>query len=171
MRAPTAVTTAAIAFLALACGGESHPSSRASSNPQAVDRLNKLIRGEVSAVETYRQAIAKEGSPSEALSSIQADHADAADRLRERVRALGGTPSTDSGPWGDLAKALEGTAKVFGNDAAIAALKSGEKHGVSEYEEALADSALDTASKDLIRNTLLPRQGEHERRLESAKTQ
>ena len=164
-------SVAAVALLATACGNDSHPSSTGSAAPGGVDRLNKLVRGELSAVEMYRQAIEKEGAPATELADIKADHQDALEKLRARVVALSGTPATDSGPWGDFAKAIEGSAKVFGNNAAISALKSGEKHGVTAYEDALGDSALDGTSKDLIRNTLLPRQKGHEARLDRAKSQ
>jgi hypothetical protein len=164
-------SVAVAALLATACGKDSHPSSAASATPGGVDRLNKLVRGEMSAVESYRQAIEKEGAPATELSDIKADHQDALEKLRARVVALGGTPATDSGPWGDFAKAVEGSAKVFGNATAISALKAGEKMGVTAYEDALADASLDTTSKDLIRNTLLTRQKGHEARLDRAKAQ
>src|SRR5262245_15464753 len=92
------------AALLSACGQTSHPSSATSSNPTSVDRLNKLIRNELAAVESYKQAIEKAGSESQELVSIRGDHQGALGLLRSRVTALGGTASTDSGVWGDFAK-------------------------------------------------------------------
>ena len=144
-----------------ACGDRHTGDSSTAVAPKAVDRLNSLLRGELSAVETYRQAIAKEGSASVELNRLRGDHDDAASQLSSRIRALGGVPAMDPGVWGDFTKAIEGAAKVFGNDSAMQALKAGEKLGTSSYERALDDPDLDAASKDLIRNTLLPRQREH----------
>jgi bacterioferritin (cytochrome b1) len=158
---PVIALSALFALTLAACGERQTGSSGTAAAPKAVDRLNSLLRGELSAVETYRQAIAKEGSASVELNRLRADHDDAASQLAARVKALGGVPATDPGVWGDFTKALEGAAKVFGNDAAMQALKAGEKLGTSSYERALDDADLDAASKDLIRNTLLPRQREH----------
>lgn len=103
------------------------------------------------------------------LDALRAEHSDAVTQLQTRVRQLGGTASTEAGVWGEFAKAVEGTAKVFGNEAAISALKTGELHGVTEYEDAVADASLDAESKSLIRDTLLPRQRGHAERLDRAK--
>lgn len=147
-------------FVVTGCGRDTGSSGQAAM-PKAVDRLNSLSRGELSALETYRQAIVKDGSASAALSDLRRQHEEANSQLAARVRALGGTPPTDSGVWGDFAKAIEGTAKVFGNDSAMLALRAGEEQGTRSYESALEDADLDAASKTLIRNTLLPRQREH----------
>ena len=158
MRFPTLLPVlAGVALLAAACSkNDEYRSSSA-----AVDPLNSLRRGELSAVETYRQAIAKEGSAAADLATIRSDHEDAAERLRQRIVALGGEADSTSGAWGDFAKAIEGTAKIFGNSAAMSALKTGEKHGIDSYESALTNSKVDSDSKDLIRASLLPRQRSH----------
>src|SRR6476646_7792582 len=59
-----------------------------------IDVLNALLRGEVAAVETYDLVIPKfEGQPQAAdLEHIRAEHADAAEMLRDRVRHFGGDP-------------------------------------------------------------------------------
>src|ERR1044071_76394 len=94
--------------------------------------LNSLLRGEMSALETYRQAIQKlEGSNApglQELHSLRADHRDAADALWHHIEGHGGKPSEDSGPWGGWAKLVEGTAKLLGSAAALKALKEGEEH-------------------------------------------
>lgn len=147
-------------FIVSGCGRETGSSTQ-STTPKSVDRLNSLARGELAALETYRQAIAKEGSAALRLGDLRREHEEASAQLAARVRSLGGTPPTDSGAWGDFAKALEGTAKVLGNDAAMSALRMGEEQGTRSYESALEDGDLDAGSKDLIRNTLLPRQRTH----------
>jgi len=127
--------------------------------------LNSLLRGEMSAIETYRQAIDKLGNEPhdpwiEELRVIQRDHRDAADALWHHVEQHGGKPSSDSGPWGAFAKAIEGAAKLLGNTAALKALKEGEEHGLKDYEDALKDEHLPADCQALIRG-LIPRQRAH----------
>jgi penicillin-binding protein 1A len=97
------------------------------------DTLNSLLRGEMSAIETYRQALEKVGQDAgaEQLRSIERDHRAAVDGLTTHVGRQGEKPAQDSGAWGTFAKAVTGTAKVFGNASALKALKEGEVHGVS----------------------------------------
>ncbi|MES2923125.1 MAG: DUF2383 domain-containing protein [Verrucomicrobiota bacterium] len=120
---------------------------------------NKLLRGELSAVETYEQALEKFSSSPESriLEQIMDDHEDSALILRDHLSDMGGTPDSDSGAWGSFAKAVEGTAKLFGESAALQALREGEEHGISEYEEALNDNEVMEEIKGAIRGTLLPR--------------
>ena len=66
------------------------------------------------------------------------------------------SPAKNSGAWGSFAAAIEGTAKIFGNTAAINILKEGEQLGIDEYEEALHDDALGPKCRALITTTLLP---------------
>ena len=51
--------------------------------------------------------------------------------LRRLVNVFGEDNDTSSGAWGTFAKAVEGSAKLLGNKAAIRALKTGEEHGVN----------------------------------------
>jgi hypothetical protein len=125
--------------------------------------LNSLLRGELAATETYQQALAKvgEGAGAGELGQIHIDHREAANTLREHVRQHGGTPDHGSGAWGVFAKAVEGTAKLFGNTAALKALKEGEESGVTAYEEALQEDTLPTECQTLIRSKLLPQTRAH----------
>src|SRR5439155_15446332 len=102
MRAPTtSLAVSALAALVLVGAGCSRSGETSSSVSTAVEPLNSLRRGELSAVETYRQAIEKEGSAAGDLSALRADHEDAADRLRQRILAVGGIADATSGIWGD----------------------------------------------------------------------
>src|SRR5436305_622331 len=94
----------------------------------STDTLNSLLRGELSATETYQQALAKVGTEPGAaeLRQIHDEHREAANTLRIHVHQHDGKPDQGSGAWGAFAKAVEGTAKVFGNTAALKALKEGE---------------------------------------------
>jgi uncharacterized protein (TIGR02284 family) len=124
-----------------------------------VKALNSLLRGEIAATETYNQALEKFSGESEEaeLRRIRDDHREAANTLRKHVHAHGGEPSTGSGWWGAWAKFVEGAAKVFGQAAALKALKEGEEHGIKEYREALDDDDVTEDCKALIRTQLLPR--------------
>jgi uncharacterized protein (TIGR02284 family) len=127
------------------------------------DRLNSLLRGEIAATETYQQALDKLGETKGAseLRRIHHEHVKAASTLRQHVHHHGGQPDKGSGAWGAFAKAVEGTAKILGNDAALKALKEGEEHGIKEYEDALQDKALPNDCQSLIRTELLPQTREH----------
>lgn len=125
--------------------------------------LNSLLRGEMSAIETYRQAIEKlggSGSGVEELRGLQRDHRDAADALWHHIEQHGGKPAEGSGPWGTFAKAVEGTAKLLGNTAALKALKEGEEHGLKDYQDALEDKNLPADCQALLRG-LMEKQREH----------
>lgn len=129
-----------------------------------LSQLSSLLRGEMSAIETYRQALEKLGDSNdygvEELRALQRDHRDAADALWHHIEQHGAEPPHGSGPWGAFAKAIAGTAKLFGDTAALKALKEGEEHGLKDYEEALNDSNLPADSIALLRG-LAARQREH----------
>lgn len=123
-----------------------------------IEVLDSLLRGELSAVETYSHAIHRfPDSPAHTgLLGMRTDHLESVEILRELISELGGNPSTQSGAWGGFAKTVESAAALFGDSSAMSALKQGEDHGINEYEEALADKALDPEVKAVIREQLLP---------------
>lgn len=131
--------------------------------PAAVERMSTLIRGEISAIETYVQALEKVDEPTAAdtLQVLKRNHIDATNTLRREVHALSAAPPTDSGAWGTFVKAIEGTATLLGDVAALRALREGEELGVRLYEKALEDDRLPGESRRLIREKLLPRQKTH----------
>jgi len=125
--------------------------------------LNRLVRGELAAVETYRQALDKMQDAPEAteLHALLTEHRAALQTLREHVTHCGGKPPETSGPWGMWANFVEGAAQLFGNTAALKALKQGEEHGIKEYEDVLTDPHLDPCCANVIRAELLPRARSH----------
>ena len=132
-------------------------SGRADADTEkAVDSLNKLLRGELSAVETYAQALERlQGSAAiNQLAESMRSHQERAETLRQQVVQLGGQPSEGSGPWGAFAKLIEGGAKLFGEKAAVAALEEGEDHGLKDYRTHLTD--LDIESRRIIEQQVLP---------------
>lgn len=135
---------------------------------ESVDLLNSLLRGEISAVETYDQAIEKYGDPLvPELRENRNCHHDRIAVLSARVRALGGEPSTSSGAWGVVANLTEGTAKLFGKQAAINALESGEDRGLEDYRNAI--DKIDPGSASILLNDLLPAQERTHRRMSNLK--
>ena len=132
------------------------------STPQEknIKQLNSFLRGERSAVETYNQALDKvdDNGTRATLQSVKASHLARVQKLESKIRALGGSPSMDSGPWGTFAKAVEGGAKIFGTGAAISALEEGEDHGLSDYKGDLSDLTPDM--QRFITSEILPEQRE-----------
>lgn len=132
---------------------------------------NALLRGELSAIETYTQAIEKFGTSEGQgpLESIRANHVANTESLRKLVGESGEEPATSSGAWGTFATSVEGVATLLGKSPALLVLQQGEEHGIRQYEEALKDEDLSEAVKNLIRDTLLPAQREHLATLELCK--
>ncbi len=152
--------------MATTTGNTGSTNYEAGDTGEAVRQLNSLLRGEISAAETYRMAIDKAGDSANnvanvgLLREIQEEHGRAAQALRDRIRELGGEPSDSSGAWGAWAKLVEGAANLFGGDAgSLKALKEGEEHGLKDYNEGLDD--IDATSAELVQNQLIPAQQRH----------
>jgi uncharacterized protein (TIGR02284 family) len=136
-----------------------------------IETLNKFLKDELSATETYQQALDKLGdetgpSESEDLVPIYEAHKDAVSSLQSLISRLGGTPCEDSGTWGTWAKIVQGGANMLGKKTALKALQGGEKSGAKDYEEALQDTELSSDIRSFIETTLLPAQQEHIRTLD-----
>jgi len=123
-----------------------------------VETLNSFLRGEISAVETYRQAVGRISDERlrSQLEECQKDHEQRVSSIRERIEKLGGTPAEGSGPWGVFAKLVQGGADVLGDKVAIQALEEGEDHGLADYQRD-ADQVHGDARR-FVRMELLPAQ-------------
>ena len=132
------------------------------------DNLNKLLRGELSAVETYEQALSKfEGQPiGEDLRELRDEHQQAVSHWEERIRHFGAEPAASSGAWGIFTAAVTGTAKIIGPATVLEALKKGEGQGIGDYEEALENPKVDAECKTMIRDRFLPACRRHSAELE-----
>ena len=136
-----------------------------------LETLNSFLRGEISAVETYRQAIGhvSEGSARDALEDCLQDHEQRVEAIRDRVTKLGGTPAESSGVWGTFAQLVQAGADVLGEKTAIQALEQGEDHGLADYQRDLAKTHGD--ARRFVRMELLPAQKRtHERMSRLKKT-
>ncbi|MDO8846206.1 DUF2383 domain-containing protein [Methylicorpusculum sp.] len=131
-----------------------------------IETLNQFLKDELSATETYEQALEKLRddtglAESEALKPIYESHKDAVSSLQSLISRLGGTPCESSGAWGTWAKIVQGSANLLGKDAAFTALQVGEKSGSENYEKALEDTELSSDVQSLIKTKLLPAQQAH----------
>lgn len=129
------------------------------TNEQTVKELNDLLAGELSAIETYTQALDKVGGDFSArvdLEQCRAAHQERARTLSDSVTRLGGSPTHSSGMWGTFAKMIQSGAKVLGHGATIAALEEGEDHGVRHYRKAV--EKLDPDTSKMVAADLLPSQ-------------
>ncbi len=128
-------------------------------------QLDELIRGEISAVESFDTVIyrIKDATELKELTQIRQDHQRAVETLRQFEVVDSSVPrNTDSsGPWGTFTTAFAGGASFFGDKAAINALKIGEQHGLKEYQDALNNSAFESKVKEVIRTELIPCQERH----------
>jgi bacterioferritin (cytochrome b1) len=133
------------------------------TNDACIRICNSLLRGELSAVETYSLAINRyTGKPAVTeLQKIRTEHALSAARLSQNVREMGGTPDEESGAWGVFAKVVQGAANLFGEESALESLKKGEEKGKSDYEAALEGEEMMSSHKEIVRSELLPRINHH----------
>jgi uncharacterized protein (TIGR02284 family) len=133
-----------------------------STNDKVVSNLNSLLRGEISAVETYNQAIKQLAQePLEDLIANRNCHSKRVDLLKSNIAQHGATPDATSGMWGSFVKLVEKGAALISVNSVIAALEEGEDRGLKQYR---SPGDLDPSSIQLIQTVLLPRQLEtHER--------
>lgn len=135
---------------------------------ECTEVCNALLRGELSAIETYTQALEKFHSEPEraSLQAIRTEHVNSAALLCDHLAEMGATPASSSGAWGTFAKAVEGTATMLGESPALAVLEEGEEHGINEYESALRNPDVMEEIKTVIRQHLLPPLSQHVSALE-----
>ena len=136
-----------------------------------IETLDKLLKNELSATETYKQTLdilREDADLGEAvyLMPIYEDHKVAVSSLQTQIRQLGGTPAEDSGAWGTWAKIVMGGADLLGKEAVLKALQEGEKNGAEDYEEMLKITGLPSDIRSLIETKLLTAQQGHIRTLD-----
>ena len=124
---------------------------------EAIAHLKSLCRGEMAAVESYRQALEVTSEDWIVVQLIRnlASHQGRADALRLRIVELGGDPPEGTGAWGILARAAE-EAAPGGDWSALPVLEQGEADGLIDYQSNL--DQLDIESRRLIRDYFLPQQ-------------
>jgi len=122
------------------------------------DTLNCLLRGQLSAVETYDRAMEKleDQHVLADLHRIREEHARAASLLREKVIQFGGMPVESPGPWSAFTAVTTDAGQGIGPATALCALRQGEEHVINEDEDSLKHEDVNAECKNLIRTELLP---------------
>lgn len=134
---------------------------------KVVSNLNSLLRGEISAVETYDQAIKHlQDQPVDDLVANRDCHRQRVDLISSNIHQHGGVPDTTSGVWGSFARMVERGASLISDRTVTAALEEGEDRGVAQYRK---PGDLDPSSIQLIDMVLLPRQLETHDRMRTRK--
>lgn len=136
-----------------------------------IETLNKFLKDELSATETYQQALDKlredvNLGEAENLVPMVENHNEAVASIKALIQQSGGFPTDSSGAWGTWAKMVLGGAGLLGKEAVLKALQEGEKNGAESYEKALQDSELPADMRALIETKLQPAQQVHIQTLE-----
>lgn len=136
-----------------------------------VDQLNSFLRGEISAVETYRQALEAldKSAYRPQLAQCKQSHEQRVALLTQQIRSLGGQPADSSGAWGAFAKLVEGGAAALGDKAAIAVLEEGEDHGIADYSRDV--DKLDPTVRSMVAQKIMPLQRETHAHMSALKNQ
>lgn len=126
---------------------------------ETLETLNSLLRGELSAVETYEKALRALGANFNAkleLEICRGSHQLRVRRLREAISQLDGTPPLRSGAWGTFARFVAGGASLVSASLTLAALEEGEGHGLKKYRKGIPK--LDLRARQMVAVELLPAQ-------------
>jgi hypothetical protein len=131
----------------------------AAPSTKNVDQLNVFLRGELSAVETYKFTLDNLDAATHLRTNLEnclQSHQQRVSLLRAAIAKLGGTPSHESVAWPVVVSIVEGSAEAFGEKATIAAIEEAEVLGLAEYQR--DTKGLDETSRDMVQTHLLPRQ-------------
>lgn len=132
------------------------------------DFLNKILRGEISAVTSYEQVIPtfKEENERFRLTGIRNEHDLIVEKLKELVEQSRFAPDEVSGVWGAAVATLVGAANLMGRTVALKTLQEGEEHGLKLYHEAL-NLNLTHEERIMIANEIIPTLKRHVASIES----
>jgi len=157
---------------ALAGIQESFMSSTLTLTNKQISALNTFLRGEMSAVETYNQALEQSITDQDGSLAENRDcHARRVSFLHDKITSAGGEPDSSSGTWGNFAAMVEKGASLISQQMVLNALEEGEDHGLKMYRNSDED---DETLSEMVHVHLLPAQiGTHERmrRLKAAGAQ
>jgi demethoxyubiquinone hydroxylase (CLK1/Coq7/Cat5 family) len=126
---------------------------------ETLQALNQLLKGELSAVDTYSTAltvVSDDEDKRQDLRDCQASHENRVLRLCAEIMERGGEPAQASGLWGSFASLIERGASAVGPRMVIGALEAGESHGLKEYQEVLPK--LDMPARSVVCADLYPQQ-------------
>lgn len=134
------------------------PEPPARLHGDVVDWLNRCLRTELSAVESYDLAIRMIGRNelTDILRQIRASHERRVHTLQQYLLAAGHTPSESSGAWGAFAKTVQVGADLLGERAALTALEQAEDHVASVYSGQTLP--VDDRTWTMLESQILPEQ-------------
>ena len=142
--------------------------SEAADKAKVVRTLNWLLRGEISASQTYGLAIpqvADRPQDVEVLRAIAREHDAAVESIRAAIKEAGGKPDDGATAWPGVVRSVTGPGKIFVEAAALKALKDAEEHGLNNYRTAL--DQLNAEAGTLIRTAIIPARVKHIGELEA----
>ena len=128
------------------------------NTPSECETKVRLLRGELSAIHTYRQISGKLRPESHAFAvhQILRNHEHAAATLGDNLASGDRQEAEQGDTWKTLGLIVETTTDPLVDTMALKALKEGEEQCELAYTNALDSSALDSATRSLIRSELLP---------------
>lgn len=144
------------------------------SNQHHIDTLNELLKGELMAMNIYKETDAMQGDEQvmSMLQKFSEDHKEHARLLADRIRELGGTPVTSTGMAGAMASISSKINALRGPSHLLQQVYDGEDKGVHAYEDRIDE--LDPESQDLV-NTIMSTDHDHlklfKERMESEKSE
>ena len=140
-------------------------------NPKTpeINDLEKILRGEIAAVEAFRQVLEKftDYVHASELRRMQFEHERAVDFWKDQLKSQEPIVEESSGPWGKIVETFVGVAKLLGDGATLRVLKDGEEHGLKEYRELLESDHLNEESISFVKSVCLNLQRQHIFTLES----
>lgn len=132
----------------------------------SIDKIEKLLKNELTASETYHQALEKFEEENQRreiafLQPIYEEHTEAVSDLQRKIQEMGGTPTSDSGLWGSWSEAVMSGAGLLGKNTMLNALLAGEKSGLDDYEKAAQDPDIPSEMSSLIQRRFVNAQQEN----------
>lgn len=123
-------------------------------NQQAIDTLNELLRGELMAMNIYRETDDMQGDEQvmAMLDEFAKDHEEHARLLAERIRELGGTPLDSADLAGLMVDMSAKVNALMGPSHLLEQIYEGERKGVHAYKDRLDE--LDPKSQELVKRIM-----------------
>lgn len=138
--------------------GESAP-NQVENNKEVVATLNKVLKGEHMAIDTYDQYLDRidDSQTKDLLQQFKEDHQKHASKLAQRIEDLGADPQENSGLSGLVSQTMMEIGDLLGmepsEEEAVNKIYQGEDMGINLVEENLIEK-LDKKSKDLVSEVL-----------------
>jgi len=129
------------------------------AHEESTAKLTEFLTAELSAVETYREAISRVSDSvlREQLEELELSHRQRIQMIRRHLTDLGAQPVPDSSqPWADLSGIKDSGNSAFADLTAVRILEEGEDRTAREYSNAL--EALDDDLRKLVEDSLIPAQ-------------